>query len=89
MTANPDGRATVLLDHLEKLHTTVRGAERIRKNLFLWDIPDVVEWCRIQIRAGDSQITRKGKNWYILTPNGCRITVNAGSYTVITAHPAE
>lgn len=32
-----------------------------------------------------NKIFRKGKNYYIKT-NGCTITVNAYSYTVITAH---
>ena len=27
----------------------------------------------------------KGKNWYVCI-DGCVITVNAGSYTIITAH---
>ena len=30
-------------------------------------------------------INRVGKNWYIEV-NNCRITVNASSYTIITAH---
>ena len=32
-----------------------------------------------------TSITRKGKNWYI-TVEGCIITVNAHSFTIITAH---
>ncbi|WP_296013555.1 DUF3781 domain-containing protein [uncultured Treponema sp.] len=35
-----------------------------------------------------NKIFRKGKNWYIKT-DGCTITVNAYSYTVITAHKEE
>ncbi|MCL2281970.1 MAG: DUF3781 domain-containing protein [Fibromonadales bacterium] len=30
-------------------------------------------------------ITRKGKNWYV-NIDGCKITVNAHSYTIITVH---
>ena len=30
-------------------------------------------------------ITRNGKNWYI-SIDACKITVNAHSYTIITAH---
>lgn len=74
----------LLLSNLEHLHTTDLGAQRIRKNLRL-DIADVVDWCRAQIKASNSYITRKGKNWYI-TASGCEITVNAKSYTIITAH---
>lgn len=36
-------------------------------------------------RKSENEIFRKGKNWYIKT-DGCTITVNAYSYTVITAH---
>ena len=36
-------------------------------------------------RKSENEIFRKGKNYYIKT-NGCTITVNAYSYTVITAH---
>ena len=39
-------------------------------------------------RKSENKIFRKGKNWYIKT-NGCTITVNAYSYTAITAHKEE
>ncbi len=73
-----------LLSGLERLHTTEMGAVRIVKNLSL-DINDPVEWCRKQIELPGAVITRKGKNWYI-SVNGCVITVNAYSFTIITAH---
>lgn len=73
-----------LLDNLDKLHTTELGILRIRKNL-LPDCEDVVGWCRTKIEQPDAVITRKGKNWYIAV-EGCIITVNAYSFTVITAH---
>lgn len=57
---------------------------RIRKNLSI-DVEDAVEWCRNKIKAENAEITRKGKNWYVST-DGCVITVNAHSYTIITAH---
>jgi hypothetical protein len=69
---------------VEKLHTTNLGVERIKKNLCL-DVDDVVDWCKQKIRNSDSRITRKGKNWYV-TIDGCTITINAHSYTIITAH---
>ncbi|MCR5765157.1 MAG: DUF3781 domain-containing protein [Treponema sp.] len=75
-----------LLQNLDKLHTTPMGVDRIRRNLGLGDnIPDVVAWCKNQIESKDADITRKGKNWYC-TIGGCIITVNAYSYTIITAH---
>jgi hypothetical protein len=69
---------------VEKLHTTELGAERIRKNLCL-DVNDVVEWCKQKVKNKNSHIIRKGKNWYIMI-DGYIITINAHSYTIITAH---
>lgn len=76
--------AELLILNLAKLHTTDLGIERIKRNLSL-DVADVVGWCRQKIKAPDSRITKKGKNWYITTAD-CEITVNAYSYTIITAH---
>ncbi len=73
-----------LISNLDKLHTTELGVLRIKRNLSL-DIDDVVDWCKEQIASPDSNIERKGKNFYI-TINGAIITVNAYSYTIITAH---
>ena len=73
-----------LLTRLDVLHTTELGQKRIRKNLQL-DVSNVVEWCRKQIENENAVITRKGENWYI-SVNGCTITVNAYSLTIITAH---
>ena len=74
--------------HLAELHTTPLGAERIRRNLGLGtDVQDVVAWCRNEISAEQAVISRAGKNWYV-SSGGCVITVNASSYTIITAHRA-
>lgn len=73
-----------MLGNLEKLHTTELGIIRIRKNLSL-DIDNIVDWCKAKIQAADASAERRGKNWYIST-GGCVITVNAYSYTIITAH---
>jgi len=75
-----------LLTNLNKLHTTELGIERIRKNLGLPDI-DVVAWCKQTISNADN-IVRRGKNWYAHTDNAI-ITVNAHSYTIITAHKSK
>lgn len=77
-------RDNLLLGNLDKLHTTELGAGRIKRNLSL-DTNDVVAWCRDKIKSQDAIITRKGKNWYISIEN-CILTVNAYSYTIITAH---
>lgn len=73
-----------LLKNLDKLHTTELGVERIKRNLFL-DTDDVVVWCKAKIGSVKAVITRSGKNWYVNIDN-CIITVNAYSYTIITAH---
>ncbi|MBC2870204.1 DUF3781 domain-containing protein [Bittarella massiliensis] len=77
-------KAGDLLFHLERLHTTPGGDVRIKKNLAL-DTGEVLEWCREKIAAPGAVITRTGKNWYVQI-DGCTITVNVHSYTVITAH---
>ncbi|MDR2886920.1 MAG: DUF3781 domain-containing protein [Bacteroidales bacterium] len=73
-----------LIENLDKVHTTALGAERIRRNLCL-NVDDVEDWCRQKIQDSRSSIIRKGKNWYVSTGD-CVITVNAHSFTVITAH---
>ncbi len=73
-----------LLDNLDKIHTTEMGAERIKKNLAL-DNEDVVLRCREIIMNESADIIRQGKNWYV-TYDGCEITINEKSYSIITAH---
>lgn len=73
-----------LILNLDRLHTTDLGVERIRRNLCLVE-GDVVEWCRKKIKESNGSIIRKGKNWYV-NIDSCVITVNAYSYTIITAH---
>jgi len=72
-----------LADNLDKLHTTPLGEERIGRNIGL-NTCDVLAWCKEKIERPD-KIVRKGKNWYVHADN-TTITVNAHSYTVITAH---
>jgi len=73
-----------LILNLDKLHTTDLGIVRIKRNLSL-AVDDVVNWCRENIQNPNALISRKGKNWYVDIDN-CEITVNAYSYTIITAH---
>lgn len=73
-----------LITNLDKVHTTDLGVMRIRKNLSL-DTDDVVGWCKEKIALEEAEITRNGKNWYVVV-EGCRLTIHAGSYTIITAH---
>ena len=69
--------------NINKLHTTAMGAERIQRNLGITESP--VEYCKNLISSTDCTVYRKGKNYYCDFEN-VRITVNAGSYTIITAH---
>lgn len=79
-----DSNKSELILNLNRLHTTDLGIVRIKKNLSL-EVDDVVSWCREKIQNPNVLIIRKGKNWYVDTDN-CEITVNAYSYTIITAH---
>ena len=73
-----------LINNLDKIHTTKMGYERIKNNLKLNDI-DIITYCKNIILNNNCLITRKGKNWYCKT-NNIIITINASSYTIITAH---
>lgn len=73
-----------LIKNIDKLHTTEMGVERIKRNLSI-ETDDVVAWCKEKILNKDALIERLGKNWYATVDN-CKITVNAHSYTIITAH---
>lgn len=70
---------------IDKLHTTVGGESRIRRNLGLTQMVDPVEFCRQHLLDPRSTTLRKGKNWYV-TSDRCKITINASSLTIITAH---
>lgn len=73
-----------LLNHLDRLHTTELGVERIQRNLSL-NAEDVLVWCKERIQSPEATFTRRGKNWYVRVDGHC-ITINANSYTIITAH---
>ena len=72
-----------LLINIYKIHTTHLGISRIKRNLGIKE--DVVEFCKNKVLDKKSLIYRKGKNWYIEN-DAIKITINATSYTIITAH---
>lgn len=74
----------ILLCNLDKLHTTEMGITRIKRNLTI-ETDDVVEYCRGRISKATCLIFRQGKNWYCEVDH-MKITINAYSYTIITAH---
>lgn len=83
----PDTPTNDLLIHLNDLHTTEMGVDRIKRNLSI-DTDDVVTWCREKICHPNANIVRQGKNYYINIEEFI-ITVNSYSYTIITAHKLD
>ncbi|MCL2383466.1 MAG: DUF3781 domain-containing protein [Oscillospiraceae bacterium] len=77
----------ILISNIDKVSTTAMGIDRIKRNLDL-ETDDVVLWCKDKIKDVNCSIMRRGKNWYATIDN-CIITVNASSYTVITAHKVK
>jgi len=73
-----------LLNNLDKVHTTEMGVDRIKRNIEV-DVDDIVKYCVDKIKQENAVIERKGKNFYV-TVDGIIITINASSYTIITAH---
>ena len=74
----------ILLNNIDKVHTTEMGIDRIKKNLKL-DTDDVVEYCKNKVLDKNCNIYKQGKNWYCEIDN-IKITINSYSYTIITAH---
>ena len=73
-----------LLSNINKIHTTVMGIDRIKRNLKL-DTNNVVEYCKNKILDKNCNIYKQGKNYYCEIDN-IKITINSYSYTIITAH---
>ena len=73
-----------LLMNLDKVHTTEMGVDRIKRNIEV-DVDDIVSYCIDKIKQDNAVIEKKGKNYYV-NVDGIIITVNASSYTIITAH---
>lgn len=74
----------ILLDNINKVHTTEMGNNRIIKNLKL-NTNDGVEYCKNKVLDKNCNIYKQGKNWYCEIEN-IIITTNLYSYTIITAH---
>lgn len=78
------GDKKILLDNIDKVHTTEMGIKRIKKNLKL-NVDEVVKYCKDKVLDENCNIYQKGKNWYCEIDN-IKITINSHSYTIITAH---
>lgn len=75
----------ILLDNLTRLSVTELGKERIKRNMGL-KTDNIVDRCGEIIKADDTLITKKGKNYYV-SAKGCTLTINAGNFRIITVHP--
>ena len=74
-----------LLENTDKIHTTTMGVGRIKRNLKL-DTDDVVGYCISKIKDKNAKIYLNNLFNNYKEADGCIITVNASSYTIITAH---
>ena len=74
----------ILLDNIDRIHTTKMGVDRIKRNLKI-DEANVVEYCKNKALDRYCNIYKQGKNWYCEVDN-IKITINSYSYTIITAH---
>ena len=72
-----------LLENVDKIHTTEMGVARIQRNLGIEDEP--VGYCISKLKQDNAEVIKEGKNYYV-TVDGCRITINSSSFTIITAH---
>ena len=76
----------LIADIVNKLHTTELGVMRVKRNMGLASDTDVIKWATDIVTAvPKDSIIRCGKNWYIYDGDSV-ITINAHSYTLITAH---
>ena len=73
----------ILLENVDKIHTTEMGVGRIQKNLGISEDP--VDYCISKLKQDNSTVVKEGKNYYVEV-DGCRITINSSSFTIITAH---
>ena len=65
-----------LRENIDKIHTTDLGKVRIRRNLNLEPLVDLVMYCKEKVAKFSSTIERKGKNFYVATDKE-EITINA------------
>ncbi|MBR1679577.1 MAG: DUF3781 domain-containing protein [Bacilli bacterium] len=73
-----------LFEHIDLIHTTKLGENRIRKNLDL-EHQNVVSYCKKIVMKPNTCIIKRGKNYYCTLGN-IQITIHSSSYTIITAH---
>lgn len=77
-------RSELLIENVDRLHTTPMGVDRIKRNLKS-NTEEAVSHCKDLILNPECRIALCGGNWYCEIGN-TRIAVNSYSYTIITAH---
>lgn len=84
--ANSANAMENLLAHIDKIHTTPKGAERIQRNLQLdtSSIKAINAYCKSKIADKKCRCCKWGKNYYCEIDD-IRLTINSSSYTIITA----
>ena len=73
----------ILINNIDKIHTTNMGKKRIKNNLKMDE--DVILFCKEILLNKESIVFKNGKNYYLKYKN-IIITINSYSYTIITAH---
>ena len=74
----------MLIENIEKLHTTSVGITRITRNMGI-EKTQVIEYCKKLITLNDTKITTCGKNFYCKNKN-IIIVINAINYMIINAY---
>ena len=75
----------MLLRHIDEIHTTELGEQRIKRNIGLYAteiIPEIED--ALTFHSKFTVVRRRGKNFYVRYRD-IQYTINASSYTVITA----
>ena len=78
----------ILIENIDKIHTTPMGVDRIKRNLLLDDSIDVIEMAKSIVRNKNANIIKTGKNFYVRLEDVV-LTINSYSYTIITAKRAK
>lgn len=80
-----DAPKELLLKHIDEIHNTELGVQRINRNIGLYETEIVSEIeDALTIHSYDTTVRRVGKNYYVKYRE-VEYTINASSYTVITA----
>ncbi len=84
--ANSVNAMANLLAHIDKIHTTPKGAECIQRNLQLdtSSINAINAYCKSKIADKKCRCCKWGKNYYCEIDD-IRLTINYSSYIIITA----